>query len=113
LTVFFVKEEKEKQLLIGKPKCYFCKAKGGLLHSVHAFGIYGEIGMRVYYHPECLELIELEPEKFGHNMVDKALHIHELMEENKRYNKSIVEKKKEKIAKLHRYCFERMIPDKD
>jgi hypothetical protein len=100
-------------MIIGKPVCYFCKEKGGLLHSVNAFGIYGEIGKRIYYHPDCLELVEMEPEKFGHKMVDKALHIHELMDENKKVNKVIIEKRKEKIEKLRQYNFERMIPDKN
>lgn len=94
-----------------KPKCIFCEAKKGLFHSVHAYGIYGQIGNRLYYHPECLDMVESNPERHGHRMVDKALHIVELKKQNiTNTNQYIVEKYEEKIEKIHRNSFERMMP---
>lgn len=98
---------------IGKHKCYFCEEKKGFFHSVHAYGIYGEMGKRIYYHPECLEMVEIEPETFGSIMMDKALHINELKQRNlKNHNSYIVKKHKEKVDKLHRMHFEKMMPKK-
>lgn len=94
-----------------KKKCYFCEQTKGFFHSVHDHGIYGEMGKRVYYHPECLEMIEMEPEKFGHIMMDKALKIAELKEECvRRHNSHIVEDYKKRTEKLQRQNFERMMP---
>mgnify|MGYP007011964212 CR=1 FL=1 len=61
-------------LVLGKLKCYFCGGKGGLLESVHEYGIYGEIGRRHYYHPECLQAVQIDPEKYGHSWADRASH---------------------------------------
>ena len=97
-------------LIIGKPKCIFCAEKKGLLHSVHAYGSYGEVGKRHFYHDECLQMVELEPEKFGHIMTDRALFIHELKEQNMRYNNRIIPDHKEKVQKLNIKNFERMMP---
>ena len=94
-----------------KPKCVFCDRKNGFFHSVHAYGIYGELGERLYYHPECLSMVEMDPEKFGHKMVDKALHLNELKERNDRNcNNQIVATHEKEVAKLQQQNFERMMP---
>lgn len=98
--------------IIGKLRCYFCQNKSGLLHSVCEYGMYGEIGKRIFYHSECLELIERSPEKFGHKMMDKALHIIELRDICIRHNNSIIKNFNKKVEKLHSKSFERMIPSK-
>jgi hypothetical protein len=98
--------------IIGKIKCYFCENDTGLMYSINQFGLYGQAGKRIFYHPECLEMVELSPEKFGHKMMDKALHIHELEEKNKKINKTIPDIFKHKVDKLHRLNFERMMPKK-
>jgi len=94
-----------------KPKCCFCEKTKGFFHSVHDYGIYGEQGARVYYHPECRNAVEVSPEEWGHIFVDKALHIAELEETCIRNtNQHIVKKFKEKIEKCHANHFSRMIP---
>lgn len=98
-------------LTLGKHKCCFCKEKRGLFHSVHDYGIYGDMGKRIYYHNECLLMVEEEPEKFGHAMVDMALHIHQLAKRNiENTNSNVVEKFRENVEALHRKNFERMMP---
>jgi len=100
-------------LLLGKLKCYFCGSKGGLFHSIHDYGIYGDVGKRIFYHPECLEMVETDPERFGHIMADKALHIGELRERNiKGYNVHVVVNFEKKIDTIHKNHFERMMPKK-
>jgi hypothetical protein len=96
-----------------KPKCYFCEQKEGLMYSVHDYGLYGEAGERLYYHPECMEMVEMDPEKFGHVMMDKALKIEELKKQCiRKYNNSIIRKHEDKISRLHKQNFERMMPKK-
>jgi hypothetical protein len=96
---------------LGKIKCCFCKEKKGLLHSVHAYGLYGAMGKRIFYHHECLLMVEEEPEKFGHAMVDMAIHIHDLSEGNiKKTNSTIVKKFRNNVEELQRKNFERMMP---
>jgi len=99
-------------IIFGKVKCYFCGEKSGVMQSVHEFGVYAsDIGKRIFYHQECLEMIEIEPEKHGHRMVDKALNIIELKKKcMKMYNSDIVSNYKKKIEALHRNNFERMMP---
>jgi len=98
---------------IGKLKCYFCQGKNGLLHSVCEYGIYGGVSSRIFYHPECLELVEINPEKFGHKVMDKALHIIELRELCiKQCNNNIIEVFNKKVEKLNTNHFERMMPNK-
>lgn len=100
-------------IIIGKIKCWFCEKKGGVIHSTHDYGIYGEVGKRVFYHPECLEMVETNPERFGHNWADKALKIGELLVQNKGdYNIHLVDEFEKKVAKLHQHHFERMMPKK-
>ena len=100
-------------LILGKLKCYFCDGKDGLLYSVCDYGIYGEVGKRIHFHRECLQMIECEPEKFGHKMTDRALYINELMEQCiKRCNVHIAERFQKKVDSLHQAHFERMIPPK-
>jgi len=100
-------------IIIGKIKCYFCNGTCGLFHSVHDYGIYGDAGRRIFYHPECLELIEMEPEKYANIMMDKALHIAELREICiKTSNSKIISSFNERVEKLHQKHFERMMPKK-
>lgn len=97
--------------IFGKIKCYFCKGKDGVIHSVCDYGIYGDVGRRIFYHPECLETVETQCEKAGHTMIDKALHIGELRKQNiKNCNDNLYEEFEKKIETLHRNHFERMMP---
>lgn len=101
------------ELILGKLKCYFCKGKAGFLHSVHQYGIYGDLGGRIFYHPECLEMVQMEPEKFGHNWADKAIQINDLYEQNReKCNVDLVKAFQEKVDRLHQHHFERMMPKK-
>lgn len=100
-------------IILGKLKCHFCKGKSGVITSVHEYGMYGEVDRRIYFHNECLEAVEVEPEKFGHAMVDMAIHIHDLKEDNiSKTNKHLTKIFKEKVEKLQRKNFERMMPSK-
>jgi hypothetical protein len=95
----------------GKIKCYFCREKDGLLHSVCDYGVYGDVGSRIFYHPECLEMVQWKPEKFGHRMMDKAINIDDLQKQNiSNCNKKLVENFKKKVENLHRNHFEKMMP---
>jgi len=94
-----------------KPKCAFCGGRYGFLHSVNAYGIYGELGKRYYYHPECMNMVEMEPEKFGHKMVDMAIYLNDRLKECKREtNDNIAKDFKEKVEECHANNFSRMIP---
>ncbi len=100
-------------IILGKIKCYFCKEKAGFMHSVQDYGIYGAVGSRTFYHPECLEMVEIDPEKFGHKWVDKAININDLFKQNReKCNIDLVKNFKKKIDKLHQNHFERMMPRK-
>jgi hypothetical protein len=100
-------------LIIGKIKCYFCKEKDGFMYSVCDYGIYGDVGRRIFYHPECLEVVQINPENSGHTLMDKAIHIDDLRKENiKQCNKNLIEDFKKKIEKLHQSHFEKMMPRK-
>ena len=80
------------------------------MESVCAYGIYGEVGKRIFYHMQCLEMIEVNPEKHGHIMMDKAIHINERRKECLQYNDTIEEQFIKKAEKLNRNNFERMLP---
>lgn len=97
-------------LIIGRIKCCFCGEKKGFMHSVHNYGIYGGVRKRIFYHTECLELIEVNPEKYGHNMVDKALDIIELKRKCIKHNNIIKQDHQDKLDTLRTHNFERMIP---
>lgn len=100
-------------LILGKLKCCFCDKKDGILTSVCAYGSYSGISSRTFYHEECLELVEAEPEKFGHGMMDKAIDINDRKREcRKRFNDHVIPKFKEKVETLHAANFERMMPQK-
>ena len=99
-------------LTIGRIKCCLCKNKDGLIRSVCYHGIYGEIGKRIYYHQECLEMIEAKPEKFGHRLIDKVIDINDKVDECKRINNKIIDGFIKKVEKLHNASFERMMPKK-
>jgi hypothetical protein len=97
--------------IIGKIKCCFCGGKDGVIHSVCDYGIYGDVGKRIFYHSECLEMVETQCEKAGHIMMDKAINIGDLRKQNiKNYNDNIYEEFQKKIKTLHRNHFERMMP---
>ena len=95
-----------------KPKCVFCGQKKGFFHSVHKYGIYGsDLGKRYYYHPECFRLVENEPEKFGHIMLDMVLHLAELERACKeKENSKIAKIFKEKVEQCQENSFKRMLP---
>jgi len=98
---------------IGRLKCCLCGGKGGVLKSVHQYGEYGGVGGRHHYHQECLELVEMYPEKYGHRITDMAVHINDLHGRNdKRFNANIIPDYKTKLEKLKRNNFERMMPKK-
>lgn len=97
-------------LILGKIKCCFCENKSGVIQSVHHYGIYGEVGKRIFYHDKCLEMIECEPEKFGHLIVDMAIHINDLKERNLKENKELEKEFRRVNETLQRKHFERMIP---
>jgi len=101
-------------LILGRLKCCFCGHKKGVLHSVHAYGIYeNDLGKRYFYHPECLELVEMSPEKHGHKKMDLALEINDRRKENlRKTNEKIIPDFKEKVDQLHTNHFERMMPSK-
>ena len=98
-------------LILGKVKCFFCNDKDGVIHSVCNYGIYGGARQRTFYHLECLELVETYPETFGHKMMDKAIWINEQAKRcMKNCNENIIKNFNDKIEKLHRSNFERMMP---
>jgi hypothetical protein len=98
-------------VVIGKIKCCFCGTKGGIIHSVNEYGIYGEIGKRMFYHPECLEIRQIYPTAFDHRSVDMAIKIVELIQENERKDNShIIQSYKDKAKTLERSHFEQLIP---
>jgi hypothetical protein len=101
-------------IILGKIKCCFCGKKNGVFHSVHGYGIYEmDVGKRLFYHPECLEMVEIDPEKYSHNWADKAIQINELFKKNRvRCNSTLVTEYKRKVEKLHANHFERMMPRK-
>ena len=99
-------------IILGKVKCVFCNNKNGLIHSICDYGIYGEIGRRIHYHPECLELVQMYPESFGHRKVDMALKIIDMIQECKNFNKNIISKYEKKLEKLKISHFENMMPAK-
>jgi hypothetical protein len=53
-----------------------------------------------------------DPEKYGHIMMDKAIHIEELIERNKEDNTVLVKQMKKKAEKLKISHFKRMFPKK-
>jgi hypothetical protein len=92
-----------------KVKCCFCQSDRGMIRSVCEHGIYGEQGKRLFFHQECLEMIEMEPEKYGNINVDMAIYINNLIEVwSKKIN--LVEEFQEKLTKLRQQSFSRMMP---
>jgi hypothetical protein len=101
-------------IIFGKIKCAFCDRKTGFMCSVHGYGMYAlDVTKRTFYHPECLELIQMYPEAFGHRKADLALDILQRMKENKkRTNKSIIPDYQKKLETLRESHFENMMPSK-
>jgi hypothetical protein len=99
-------------LILGKIKCCFCGRKDGVIESVCDYGIYGDIGSRIFFHNECLGMIQMDPEKFGHIMIDQAINIEDLRKAGIECNIKIIKTFKEKVEKLQRCHFERMFPKK-
>ena len=101
-------------LIIGKIKCYFCNKEDGVMQSLCEYGIYGAIGKRLFYHTECLHLIEVNPTCFPHIMMDKALHVYDLRKQNiKNFNDLIKVEFDKKIEQLQKNHFETMMPSKE
>jgi hypothetical protein len=96
--------------IIGKIKCCFCREKDGIMESVCDHGIYGEVGGRIFYHPQCLEMIELSPEKYGHIMADQAINVNDLRKMCLQFNDTLEETFQKKVEKLQRNHFEKMLP---
>jgi len=98
--------------IFGKIKCYFCQEKNGLMQSVCRYGIYGDndVEGRLFYHDECLKMVELSPEKFGNIAMDKAIEINDLKRRNRCFNNGIIENFEKKVEKLNASHFKRMIP---
>jgi len=96
--------------IFGKIKCCFCHEKDGLMESVCDHGIYGDVGGRIFYHHECLQMIEMSPEKYGHIMMDRAININDLRKEGMKFNDELEEKFQKTVANLQRNHFERMLP---
>jgi len=102
-------------LILGKIKCCFCNKKDGVITSVCSYGSYGDgdVDGRIFYHEECLQLIEAEPEKFGHRSMDKAIDINSRKKRcNNHFNNNIITNFKKKVEKLNSDSFERMMPTK-
>ena len=96
--------------IIGKLRCCLCGQKDGILESVCDYGIYGDVGGRIFYHIQCLQLIEITPEKYGHIMADKAIMINDRIKECIKFNDKIEKTFDEKVQKLMSNHFERMLP---
>ncbi len=97
--------------IIGKLKCCFCKNKGGILSSVHGYGIYNsDIGKRIFYHDECLQAVSEFPERYGHTDVDLGIQIIDKHKKNIKINQDIISKHNNNIKGLQHYTFERMLP---
>ena len=80
------------------------------MESVCDHGIYGNVGGRIFYHHECLQMVEMEPEKFGHIVADKAININDLRKDGMKFNEKLEGKFKRKVEQLQRNHFERMLP---
>jgi len=103
-----------RAIILGKIQCCFCRGTDGILYSVHQYGIYGHASnKRHFFHMECLSLVESYPMNFGNALVDLALHINELLRDNKsKENDRIVARFEERFDKLEAMNFERMMPKK-
>lgn len=97
-------------VILGKIRCYFCNQKKGVMVSIQDYGIYGEVNQRIFYHQECLEMVEIYAEQSGHILVDKAISANELYDKCIKYNKKIEENFRKKIERLKMKNFNRMIP---
>lgn len=63
-----------------KDVCIFCGEKGNTIY-VKGYGIYdGGFAYPDYYHKSCMKEICSDPENYGHEIVDKALHLLERKE---------------------------------
>ena len=97
-------------LVFGKLRCCFCNSKKGFIHSICDYGSYGEVGRRLHYHPECLELVQMYPEAYGHRAVDQALNIIDLKKKAMEFNKDIISDYEKKLESLRTSHFENMMP---
>jgi len=81
-----------------KTKCCICGIKADydeVMFLERERGIYGDTE-HYTYHQSCLEKVLSDPEKYGSPILDKAVHIVDLIEENRRYLKQ----KQEHIPKM-------------
>lgn len=80
-------------------KCVFCKIAENT-EWVEDYGIYAGVFDGDWFHKDCLRKVVCKPEKYSHNIVDRALHIIERIEIRKRANerrKKILKEKCETI----------------
>ena len=96
--------------IFGKIKCCFCSQTDGIIESVCDHGLYGDVGGRIFYHHQCLEMVEMTPEKFGHIIADRAININDLRKECLKFNDDIPKLFQQRVEKLQRNHFERMLP---
>jgi len=86
-------------------KCCFCKDHKGFFHSVGKYGIYGDNDERYFYHPDCLEKVQGDPESNDMRLVDMAIHILDLKESNLKdretYLESITKRREELKSKIN------------
>lgn len=62
--------------------CLLC-GRNGCDTFVPAYGIYGEDSGAEGCHSSCLSNVMAEPEKYGHKLVDRALHLADRIKEEK------------------------------
>lgn len=77
-------------------RCFFCKKRGKTLEKIPQWGMYST-DFYFTYHPQCLKAVLCEPEKYGHEKVDRALQIAVLIEEGKAEEKK---KRMQNIMKM-------------
>jgi len=99
--------------ILGKIKCCFCEKIDGVISSVPKYGIYAnDVDGRIFFHDECLEVIQLDPEKYGHKVVDRAVDIQDRMQDARKINSDIIKRYLENVKKLQQGHLERMMPKK-
>lgn len=82
-------------------KCCLCKQRDENTLCIPDYGVYNE--EMVYYHEKCLERISSDPEQYGHNQIDLALHITELIEQHNKQLEEVQNDRKKKDELLKKY----------
>jgi len=93
----------EHILAFFRPRCDFCKSKAGQLDRIHdTFGYHTDT---YTWHKECLEDVICDPEKHGHNVVDLALKIDELVSTRDRQRRKAKERQQLRLSDAQkRHC---------